>query len=254
MDVYYELLKKPVFTLNDVNQFYHNMESACSAVRRLLNKGRIVRIKKNMYTCISGETDSPVANKYQIGCAITESSYISHHTAMEYYVMGDQVYYDIYVSSKTPFKEFEFDGYNYCYIASKCDIGIEEIMYSGGIRVTTKERTVVDSIKDMDKIAGIEEVIADIEAVTYLQEKRLLQYLQAYHNQFLYQKTGYLLLAYQNKLGLSDDFFEFCRGKIGKSKRYLTKEMTGGKYDNSWKLVVPNDIYGMKNGVLDDSI
>ena len=27
MDVYYELLKKPVFTLNDVNQFYHNMES-----------------------------------------------------------------------------------------------------------------------------------------------------------------------------------------------------------------------------------
>ena len=61
MDVYYELLKKPVFTLNDVNQFYHNMESACSAVRRLLNKGRIVRIKKNMYTCISGETDSPVA-------------------------------------------------------------------------------------------------------------------------------------------------------------------------------------------------
>lgn len=100
MDVYYELLKKPVFTLNDVNQFYQNMESACSAVRRLLNKGRIVRIKKNMYTCISGETDSPVANKYQIGCAITESSYISHHTAMEYYGMGDQVYYDIYVSSK----------------------------------------------------------------------------------------------------------------------------------------------------------
>lgn len=57
-----------------------------------------------MYTCISGETDSPVANKYQIGCAITESSYISHHTAMEYYGMGDQVYYDIYVSSKTPLK------------------------------------------------------------------------------------------------------------------------------------------------------
>ena len=127
-------------------------------------------------------------------------------------------------------------------------------MYSGGIRVTTKERTVVDSIKDMDKIAGIEEVIADIEAVTHLQEKRLLQYLQAYHNQFLYQKTGYLLWAYKNKLGLSDDFFEFCRGKIGKSKRYLTKEMMGGKYDNSWKLVVPNDIYGMKNGVLHDSI
>ena len=31
-------------------------------------------------------------------------------------------------------------------------------------------------------------------------------------------------------------------------------DLMGGKYDNSWKLVVPNDIYGMKNGVLHDSI
>lgn len=49
-------------------------------------------------------------------------------------------------------------------------------------------------------------------------------------------------------------FLNFAGGKIGKSKRYLTKGMMGGKYDNSWKLVVPNDIYGMKNGVLHDSI
>lgn len=254
MDLYYALLKKPVFTIDDVNQFYDNIESSRSAVRRLLEKGRIIRIKKNMYTCISGETDYPIASKYQIGCAITKSSYISHHTAMEYYGLGDQMYYDIYVSSETPFKEFSFEGYNYCYVASKCDSGIEEVMYSGGIRVTTKERTVIDSIKDMDKIAGMEEVIADIDAITRLNEEKLIKFLEVYDNQFLYQKTGYLLLKYQSKLGLSNRFFELCREKAGKSKRYLTKEMTHGKYNSIWGLVVPDNMYNLKNGVLDDRI
>lgn len=248
MNLYYELLKKPVFTLEDVNQYYDNVETARSAIKKLLKQEVVVRIRKNMYTCISGETESPVANKYQIGCAINPTTYISHHTAMEYYGISDQVYYDVYVSSERPFTMFEFNGYTYCYVASKCKSGIEEIKYSGGVRITTKERSVIDSIKDMDKISGMEEVIANIEEITVLQEEKLLQYLEEYQNQFLYQKTGFMLLPYKTKLGLSDDFFEFCKEKIGLSKRYLTKEKTNGYYDATWKLVVPANMYGLKNG------
>lgn len=211
MNLYYELLKKPVFTLEDVNQYYDNVETARSAIKKLLKQEIVVRIRKNMYTCISGETESPVANKYQIGCAINPTTYISHHTAMEYYGVSNQVYYDVYVSSENPFTTFEFDGYTYCYVASKCKSGIEEIKYSGGVRITTKERSVIDSIKDMDKISGMEEVIANIEGIGTLQEEKMLQYLEEYQNQFLYQKTGFMLLSYQTKLGLSDNFFELCK-------------------------------------------
>ena len=88
----------------------------------------------------------------------------------------------------------------------------------------------------------------------------LSRYPVNYYSYAVHRLTPELILDYRKDKSYSsyfaqdDDFFEFCRGKIGKSKRYLTKEMTGGKYDNSWKLVVPNDICGMKNGVLDDSI
>ena len=127
MNLYYELLKKPVFTMEDVNQYYENVESARSAIKRLIKQEIVVRIRKNMFTCISGETECPVANRYQIACAINPTTYISHHTAMEYYGVGNQVYYDVYVSSDKPFTAFEFDGYTYCYVASKCKSGIEEI-------------------------------------------------------------------------------------------------------------------------------
>lgn len=249
MNLYYELLKHPVFTIEHVNQYYNNIESARSAVKRLLRNGLAAKIRNNLYTCISGETDAPLANRYQIASALTSTSYLSHHSAMEYYGISDQVFYEVYVSSETSFREFEFDGYMYCYVCSKCSEGIETIKYSGGVRVADKERAVIDSIKDLDKIAGLEEVVDNIQTISALREKRLLAYLECYNNQFLYQKTGLLLKSQQQRLGLSNEFFQICKDRVGLSKRYLTKDCKEGKYDTIWRLVVPSQMYYSKNGV-----
>ena len=225
LNLYFELLKTPVFTVEDVNKYYDNMDSARSAIKRLMKEGMVAKIRNNMYTCISGETGAPVANRFQIASKITPTSYVSHHTAMEYYGITNQVYYDVYVASETSFREFEFDGYTYRYVASK----------------------------DMDKIAGIEEVIQDIGSMKRMQEKRVLKYLDLLSNQFLYQKMGFLLSEHKEKMGLSDEFFDICKSQIGKSKRYLTKDMSGGRYVDEWKLVIPENIYNMKNGVIEDA-
>ena len=253
MNLYFELLKKPIFNMEDVNEFYNNMDSARSAIKRLMKDGMVAKIRNNMYTCISGETGAPVANRFQIASHITPTSYVSHHTAMEYYGITDQVFYDVYVSSETSFRDFTFDGYTYCYVASKSSEGIEKPPYSGGVAVTNLERTIVDSIKDMDKISGIEEVVQNIESVHRMQEKRLLKYLELYQNQFLYQKMGYLLWQHKEQMGLSDSFFEKCKKQIGKSKRYLTRDQVGGCYDDTWKLVVPDALQTMKNEVMMDA-
>lgn len=253
MNLYFELLKKPVFCMEDVNVYYDNIESARSAVKRMKKEKMVAKIRNNMYTCISGETGAPVANRFQIASHITPTSYVSHHTAMEYYGITDQVFYDVYVSSETSFRDFTFDGYTYRYVASKSLEGVEKPAFSGGIAVTNIERTIVDCVKDMDKIAGVEEVVQNIESVQLMQEKRLLKYLEFFQNQFLYQKIGYLLSEQQEKIGLSEEFFESCKKQIGKSKRYLTREQEGGRYNDEWKLVVPEDLYDMKNGEMSDA-
>ena len=253
MNLYFELLKNPVFTVEDVNEYYDNMDSARSAIKRLMKEGIVAKIRNNMYTCISGETGAPVANRFQIASKITQTSYVSHQTAMEYYGITDQVYYDVYVSSMTRFREFEFDRYTYRYVASKDMEGVEIPAFSGGIRITDLERTLVDSVKDMDKIAGIEEVIQDIGSMKRMHEKRVLKYLDLIANQFLYQKMGFLLSEYKEKMGLSNEFFDTCKSQIGKSKRYLTKDISSGRYVDEWKLVVPENIYNLKNGGIEDA-
>lgn len=255
MNLYFELLQKPVFTSEYVNQYYDNVESTRSALKRLMNQKMIMKIRNNLYTCVSGETGAPVANRFQIACMITDSAYISHHTAIEYYGMSDQVFYDVYVSSKTRFHDFDFDGYTFKYVSSKTQTGVEEVQYSGGIRVTDLEKTLIDSVKDMDKIAGIEEIIAFIQSIHKLNEQKLRKYLEEYQNQFLYQKIGYLLEAYSSTTGITDEFYKICLEHIGKSKRYLSKDVYQGAYNAKWKMIVPDvKAYQKNGGEVDDRI
>lgn len=46
--------------------------------------------------------------------------------------------------------------------------------------------------------------------------KRLLSYLERIGNQFLYQKTGFLLSKQKEQLGLSDIFLKNARIKLEK--------------------------------------
>lgn len=253
MNLYYELLKRPVFTMEDAQTYYNNISSARSAVKRLLDQGMVAKIRRNLYTCFSGETGAPVANRFQIASSLTETSYVTHHTAMEFYGITDQVFYEVYVSSETEFKSFSFDGYTYRFIKPKISDGIEEVKFSGGVRVTDKERTILDSIKDMDWISGFEEVISNVGAMKRVKVERLVRYLAMYDNQFLYQKTGYILSHVKSKHGLSDSFFSLCKEKAGKSCRYLSSDYKSGKFDAAWNLVVPDILFQTKNGGMIDA-
>ena len=46
MDIYFEMAKHPVFTIEDVNLFYNNMNSARSAVKRMIATSKTLKIRK----------------------------------------------------------------------------------------------------------------------------------------------------------------------------------------------------------------
>lgn len=253
MNLYYELLKYPVFSMKEVIALYSSERTARVALGKLLKESMVLKIRNGLYTCVSGEYGGPVANRFQIASAITPSSYVSHHTAFEYYGITDQVLYEVFVGSETRFHDFEFDGYTYHYIKGNIQAGIFSPEFGGGVRVTDKERTIVDSIKDMNLIAGPEEVIACVTSVSSIDEAKLLKYLYEYNNAFLYRKIGFIFSEYQAELGISDDFIKMCKDRIGNSKRYLTNGISEPGYSGEWRLVYPKNIKRMKNGGIEDA-
>ncbi len=236
-----ELSKMNIFTMDDVSKLTGNLKTASSLVLRLSKKGYIKKIKNNLYTCVNVADGQIVASKYHIACAINETAYLSHHSAFEYMGLSNQVFYELYVSSSKRFTTFEFEDLTYRYVPSKCDEGVICPKNTQGIRVTSIERTVVDSIKDFERIAGLEELLNCVSNITFLDENQLKKYLDSYNMQFLYQKTGFILKNYEKQFRLSDEFVNYCKSKIGKSTRYLTKDSS--KYLSEWKLIVPEGIF-----------
>ena len=253
MNLYYELLQYPVFTMKDVNALYSSERTARVALGKLLKGNMALKIRNGLYTCVSGENGGPVANRFQVASAITPSSYVSHHTAFEYYGAVDQVFYEVYVGSETRFHDFEFDGYTYHYVKEQMRDGIVSPEFSGGIKGTDKERTIADSIKDLNRIAGLEEVLSCVVSVNSIDETKMLKYLAEYDSAFLYQKTGFIFSEYQTELGISDNFIKICKDRSGNSKRYLTNGISEPGYSGEWKLVYPKNIKRMKNGGIEDA-
>ena len=114
-------------------------------------------------------------------------------------------------------------------------------MKPDGVRVTDIERTVLDSINDFEKIAGLEELLRCLELIPHINEEKLLDYLERYGKQFLYQKAGYVLAHLKNELRLSERFFEVCEQKVSKSVRYFYNgvEHEPNAFDTRWQLFVP---------------
>ena len=244
VEVYNQLAKYPVFTIAEVEHLTGNSNTAYSLMNRLMKKGLMKKVRKNIYSVVNPVTGQIVATRYQIACAITDTAYISHHSAFEYYGLANQVFYEIYVSSESKFNAFEYNHMTYKYVASRMQEGIVEAKNTTGVRITDLERTVIDSIRDFNKIGGLEELLNCLEGIHFLDEKKVLRYLEIYNTQGLYQRVGYLLQHYQKEMQLSNDFIDSCKEKIGKSRRYLLNEESQKNiYNSEWKLMIPEDLF-----------
>ena len=242
MTTYQKLLSLGCLTREELLLMANNPKTADSIIYTHKLNGNIKSVKRNLYVAISKETHSPIATPFEIASKITNDSFISHHSAFEYYGLANQVFSDIYVSTSRRFYDFEFDGKTFKYVNSKNDFGITTI--KNKLRVTDIERTILDSIKDFTKIGGLEELLRCLLMITFFDETKMLNYLSIYDNQFLYQKTGYILSHYKVQMKISDSFMENCKSRIHKSVRYFYDEIKfeNPVFNSDWQLFVPADL------------
>ncbi|OHE46465.1 MAG: hypothetical protein A2102_04505 [Tenericutes bacterium GWF2_38_8] len=240
MKGYKELSEKVIFTFDDALDVFKHKPTAYAALRRLNQKGFLMKIRNNLYSCINPITKSVYADKFQIASSINEKCYVSHHSAFEYYGYQNQVFNTVYVSSEKRFNTFEFDGILYQYEKSNSFNGVIEPPYTYKIKITDIERTIVDSFNHIDSISNLEELINNISLVPSLHPEKLLQYLEIYNLQALYQKTAYILSLFQDNLKLDQSLFEKLKTKIYKGVTYLNEESKfDGVYISEYQLVVP---------------
>lgn len=236
MKHYGRLLEKGCFSREELIELVGTPAAAKMVIYEYQKKGFIERVKRDFYVVISMETKQPILSRYQIGANLFPDACISHHSAFEVHGYGSQVFYECYVATNSRFADFEYNGVNYHRVERKPNI---EITRQGKVRVTAIEQTVVDSIRDFEKIAGLEEVVRCLVLVPGLKEEKVLACLKRNENGFLYQKCGYLFEQLKNEFAFSEKFFEECQKYSSGAKRYLLKDAGGNVFHERWKLYAP---------------
>ena len=223
-----------------------NKETVSSLLYKYKKRNIITKIRRNVYlptNPIDGFIDE---NKYEIGCCSISNSYISYHSAMEYYGLQNQVFNRIYLSAPKRFRPFEFEFVEYMYAPDKFRDGIIKDTIRN-IYVTDIERTIIDCIDRLDLAGGIEELINNIELISKVNENKLLSYLSLYKKQVVYQKAGFILSHFKEQLSLSEKFFSECKLRTGKSIRYLTDKCESRTYITEWGIYIPQFIANLIN-------
>ena len=234
--------KMKLFSLQDAVQIVGTEKSAKDLLRNYKKQQLICPVRRNLYTVTDLATKQAIATKFEIGSNITSSAYLSYHSALEYYGLAHQQFFVLYVSSSKKFTSFDFEGIHYQYCKSISEKGVYTPLMDSLVRVTDEERTLIDCIDRIDRAGGLEELLHAITSITYLNENKMLTYLEIYNKQFLYQKAGFLLSYFQQETKLSDNFLKICREKMGKSTRYLDELSVTSVYHSQWKLFAPENI------------
>ena len=208
---YYQILAPMgIFSFNEAVNLINSEENTKKYLSNMIKKGQVRRIKKNLYSIIDPVTNDDSMNRFVIASHISDNSFICLHTAFEFYGLYNQNYYDVQVMSHKRFTEFNYGDYRYRCFLSNNSIQVDSIQ---GVKVTSIERTIVDSINLLGKSMDIEELVKCIELIHHVNEKKIEEMLEYYDKDLLYRKVGYVLSYFKKELNLSDDFFNFCKGK-----------------------------------------
>lgn len=208
---------------------------------------KIIKVRNGLYVHID-RSGYPLTTKFEIATKIADDAFVCYHSALEYYGVANQVFNTVTVGSKKRFNAFSFDDVDYVRKPVKHNAQILHIV-TAGVRVTSLERAVIDCIDDIDEGGGIDEVLNALDQIRILDENKMLETLRAYNSVFLYQKVGFILEHFKEKLMLSDAFFEECKSHLTNQVKYfLQDEYKVIGFNSKWKLMAPKNLISRIHG------
>ena len=239
---YDEMRKLGCFTVRDVADMVEEQSTVTYVVNDYQRRGYIDRIHRNLYAVIDRESGQPLLTRYQIGSRLFPDAYVALYSAFEAWGYAPRDCGEVYVATESRFTDFRYNGVFYRQVKRR-EADVEQV---GGALVTSLEQTVVDSIHNCEKVAGLERIAECIMRLPVLDSDKLLGCLERYGKGFLYQKCGYVLEQMQEYVRLPEAFYRECRRCCPSTVRYVGKGTGELVYCKGWGIYAPGLDYVQK--------
>lgn len=259
--------KHPVFTLEDVGQFYASSRSSTNesqksnrgTLKALLayhrKQGHIARIRRGLYYSIPPglKKESYAVDQYLITSKITNDAIISYHAALQLHGVANTVRFEYtFLTTHADIRSFRHAGCVYKPVlqpdslvkTENTNFAVEPLDRLGMLmRVTSLERTLVDILDRPDLVGGWEEIFRAFEAVTHLQTAVMIAYAKLLDNATTSAKLGFLLDQHRDRLMITDNQIKELHKMSPQTPHYLDRrKRSNGKVSLDWNLIVPTEI------------
>ena len=137
------------YKLHQYLKYAHQWADTVSYKCRLyliLDNGKIVKLKGGLYATVNPIEKDIYVNRFEIATALHEGAYCAYHTALEYYGLATQVYYDVHVVTEKRYSPMVIEGLEYQFFQNEYNGGIIETKQNTQIRITELERTIIDCL------------------------------------------------------------------------------------------------------------
>ena len=264
--LYNALLSMKIVTFTDIVQKASTIVEAApnrryiyrKYVNRLIETGKLQRVRKGIYIVLSPleEPQRHVADKLLIASKIRDKYYLGFHTALEYYGCASSLYNEAYicVKAKDRFDPFQYRRFNFKPVFVKdVSLEVEEKRYQENIlKVSSKERTLIECIDKVRYAGGWEECIKSLEGLGSINVKKMLNLLREHRNDILFRQVGYVLELLRERSPfyehIDDHVLDEIEGLITGSPRYLVPNEKGS-LNKRWRLYIPKDFEEKLRGI-----
>ena len=248
-EIFRQALVNRFITLDEARLIAKNDKTARMVLYRLSKQGRLVRLKAGLYAAIPWEMYD--SNMYEVNRMLVAdrlcgpSGAIAFHSALEVHGVAYSHFNTVYYIIDTRPTSLQFQNIIYRPVWTENIFGIMDTYIDGvSVRVTDKERTFLDCLRRLALCGGLEEYLKSVEGFSLMSGPKLLDYLERFGEQSLYQRTGYVLTYLKNKIKIPDDILTVLRNRVERNTYYLVPEKhhSGGRLVKEWNIFIPSNI------------
>lgn len=214
----------------------------------LARKGWLTRVGRGRYVvnpATMGPDAIPEMNPFRLGSHLVDPYYFGYSTAanLHGFLTQSPGTYNVVTPTDTRRSLNEPAAFNLVHIKrAKFFGGREATKYGARIRVSDREKTVLDCLDRPDLAGGIANAVQIIyHSKPGLDHDRLLSYVERMDNKSLAQRLGYLLESVRPEEPVPADFLDALRELAGESYIHLapaSRHGRKGRPESSWRVIV----------------
>jgi len=248
--------RHPVFTRADFAASRRDEEGSSDRTPQDLlgyhvEQGNLLRVRRGLYAVVPPDADPATVpvDAYLLASKMTDDAVLGYHTALELqgvaYSSSDRLLY----LTRRETKPLTFRGLSFCPVlvpkalrdrdADQTEVTVVD--RSGlDVRVTTLERTLVDTLDRLDLGGGWEEAWRSLEAVSYFDLTRVVDYALLLGKKTTVAKVGFFLEQHRDTLSVDQQHLERLEEHIPRQPHYLKGSRNApNMLVSQWNIVLP---------------